>query len=309
MFDVKLYFSGTVAEEVDRYILQHPGSYRLTTFAYPKEVYEYLNLANEMGVKCHMLLDSGAFTAWSIGKPVQLNELIEYNDNVVNTYGPMGHTFNLISLDVIPGDKGRRPLAEELAQSVERSKDNFAVMQQHFAGRAQVLPVYHTGEDVALRNHYMAMTDYLCLSMDQTMSERDRVGWATRAAVDGWRYHGLAATGNRMVTEVNWHSVDSSSWVTVGSMGGILWPTPDHRFRVLPLSDNSPSRHDKGNHLLTLTDYERGRVENYIASLGFDVATLQTTYQQRWKWNVAMWMNPPWRRNVQKPVDLFEGLA
>ncbi|TQE99423.1 MAG: hypothetical protein FKY71_08615 [Spiribacter salinus] len=304
-FDVNLYFSGSVDAGVEKYLIDS-NAYRLLTFAYPKEVDHYLGLAAQAGKSCRMMMDSGAFSAWNSGKEVTLRELCDYNDKVLARYPQ--HEFLFISLDVIPGDRGRKPTNEELAKSIEQSKQNFKVMQEHYKGRATVLPVYHTGEDLSLRNYYMELTDYICLSMDQTMSERDRLAWAKRVAVPGWRYHGLAATGNNMVTQIGWHSADSSSWVTVGSMGGLLWPV-GNRFRVLPVSSNSPSRHEAGHHLTTLSAYERARAEDYIRSKGFDPDALATSYQYRWCWNAYQWLEAPWKRNIQKPVDLFEEIC
>ena len=313
-FDVHLYFSGYALEIVNSFLVDN-NAYRLATFAYPKEAHEYLNLANERGKQVDMIIDSGAFTAWNVGKPVQLQDLIAYNDDIINTYGPQGHRFNFISLDVIPGDRGRKPTADELFRSVEKSKDNFATLQQHFAGRGEVLPVYHSGEDVALRDYYMSKTNYLCLSMDQTMSESSRVGWASRSCMDSvieggdYKYHGLAATGNRMVTEVPWYSVDSSSWITVSGMGGILWPTSAKRFKVLPCSTENPTRHEAGKHLHTLTLHERERCEDYIKSWGYDPEKLSLDYNYRRVWNCHMWLAPPWERKLTKDADLFEGLS
>lgn len=300
-FDVKLYFSGSVDHEVSETLLAY-NVHRLFTYAYPKEVFEYLDRATTLGIRCNIMMDSGAFTAWSAGKPVQLPDLIAYNEKVLRHYGAH-HNFVFISLDVIPGERGRYATGPETVAAEEQSKANFVVMQEHFKGQT-ILPVYHSGEDVALRNWYLDRTDYICLSMNQDMSEHNRLEWAKRAAVDGFRYHGLAATGNRMVTQIGWYSVDSSSWVTVGSMGSILWPY-DGKFRVLAVSENSPARHDAGAHIKTLTAVETEYVLDYIKRSGFDPDRLASEYRERWRWNIMQWVYTPWRQNIQKPMDLF----
>lgn len=301
-FDTKMYFSGTVELEVNKYMIER-DVHRLATFAYPKEATEYLNLANEAGKRVRLIVDSGAFTAWNVGKPVQLRDLIDYNENLVNKYGHQ-HDLMFISLDVIPGDRGRRPGAEELAKGIEQSYANFKEMQQHFP-RNKVLPVYHSGEDVNLRNAYLQLTDYVCLSMDQTMSESHRLEWAKRSVVPGFYFHGLAATGNRMVSQIGWYSVDSSSWITVGAMGGILWPTTKNAFRILSLSEESPARHTANEHLFTLAPAMQEAAKRYILEQGFDWEKLSKNYTERRKWNVHMWCNPPWIKTPVKAMDLF----
>lgn len=303
-FDVHLYFSGTPggAQNVVDTQLINSGAHRLSTFAYPKEALHYLRLADQLGVRTKMIIDSGAFTAWSVGKPVQLADLLAYNDKLIRDYGDR-HEFMFIALDKIPGERGRRATQGEIDSAIIVSYNNFVTMQQHLHPRT-VLPVYHSGEDRRLLECYLKLTDYICLSMDQGMSEHSRLEWAKRAIVPGARFHGLAATGNRMVSEVAWHSVDSSSWLTVGSMGGLLWPQGE-RFRVLAVSKDSPNRHDAGAHITTLSAVERAAVERKIVGLGFDPELLATDYKQRHLWNVAMWLDPPWRVRLAPPMDLF----
>ena len=69
-----------------------------------------------------------------------------------------------------------------------------------------------------------------------------------------------------MVTEINWYSVDSSSWVTVGAMGGILYPTTDRQLRPLSISTESPQRYEAGKHYTTLTEMERAAVDRVMRS-------------------------------------------
>ena len=312
-FEVHLYLSGNVAaanEEVtvEEFILRRPipKQYRLMSFAYPRQVQDVLRTADKLGVRINAIIDSGAFTAWSVGKPVQLKDLMDHNDQILRDYGDR-HDFIFIALDVIPGERGRYATAEEIHAAVEQSFDNYLVMKQHYPNH-YVLPVFHSGEEFSLRDKYLSHTDYICLSMDQGMSERERLEWGKRAAVPGFKYHGLAATGNRMVTEIDWYSVDSSSWVTVGAMGGILWPAEGNRLRTLPISTNSPLRHEAGKHYETVTEAERVEIDRFIRHYGFDPQVLAVNPYQRWKWNSLMWAFTPWRKNVQPPLDLFAGL-
>lgn len=301
MFDVQLYFSGDVSEEVERHLIDRQV-YRLHSFAYPKYGPQYLAIASSMDKRATLLVDSGAFTSWSIGKPVQLADLLAYNDKLIKQYGHL-HDLLFIALDVIPGERGRGATSGEIHKAVEQSYDNFLTMQQHYKHH-RVLPVFHSGEDFSLRDAYLRLTDYICLSMNQDMSERNRVEWALRAAAPGYRYHGLAATGNRMVTEIPWYSVDSSSWLTVSNMGNILWPS-NGRFRTLAVSKESPDRHVAGAHYLTLTPMERASVDKLLGQYGYTFETLSEHYEPRRKFNADMWCNTPWRRRIQAPMDLF----
>jgi hypothetical protein len=301
-FKPNLYFSGQSGSDIDNYIISR-DAYRLATYAYKKEAPHYLDRANGFEKSVNMMVDSGAFTSWAVGTPVELASLITYNEELIRTYGST-HNFLFIALDVIPGEKGRFATSDEIDKAVEQSVDNFAVMQQHFKGH-YVLPVYHSGEDQSLRDYYMSKTDYICLSPNQGMSEANRVQWSKRATdVTGVKFHGLAATGNRMATEIGWESIDSSSWITVSGMGGIFWPVGE-RFQILPISNDSPNRHDAGHHYMTITEPERANVEAFIVAKGFDPVKMQESYIERRLWNVAMWCDPPWVTRVDHAVDLW----
>jgi hypothetical protein len=302
-FGVRLYFSGSVNSSIEEYLISK-GVFRLFTFAYPKELHHYIKLADKAGKRARIMIDSGAFTSWSVGRPVQLHHLMEYNDNVIRDYGDR-HEFVFISLDKIPGERTRRPTADDINKAVAESYSNFKTMQSHYRYH-KVLPVYHSGEDEGLRNAYLQLTDYVCLSMDQNMPEKHRVAWARRSVVDGYFFHGLAATGNKMVTQVPWYSADSSTWVSVAAMGNILWPLAGKRgFRSLAMSATSPSRHAAGYHINTLTPVDRAGAVQYITRAGYTVEQLVTDYEARWKWNIDHWCNPPWKTNVVNGEDLF----
>lgn len=303
IFDTKLYFSGSVQPAVTDHLLQN-NVHRLFTYAYPKEIHEYMHRAAELGITgCRIMMDSGAFTAWNIGKPVQLADLMRYNDEVVTRYGGQ-HEFVFIALDVIPGERSRPATAEDVANAKHESYENYLKMRDHY-GYDKVLPVYHSqDQEPSLRDAYRALAPYVCLSMDQRMPEKSRLEWAMRNAIGDNKYHGLAATGNNMVSLIDWFSVDSSSWVTVAAMGNILWPA-EGRFIVLPISSTSPQRHERGKHLATLNPVEQEAALKLIASLGYSAEEMWTSHIERWKWNVEMWCRPPWKKKPVKPIDLW----
>ena len=305
-FNVRLYFSVVLSGKSGHLTndkIARRGGYRLSTFAYPKEVHEWIAAVEKVGATTSMIIDSGAFTTWNSGGRVNLKELIDYNKMILSRYGDH-HGFMFISLDVIPGERGRRAGSEEIAKAVDQSIDNFKVMQQEFPGH-YILPVYHSGEDVSVRNTYMQMTDYICLSMDQTMSEKNRIEWAARSYVEGFKFHGLAATGNRMITEVPWFSVDSAGWLNSGSMGSIYLDFGEGLLRKIKISDQSPERHDAGQHYDNLPEQEKRKITEMIIEKGYDPEQLRTDYMIRHLWNIDAWFDSSWRPNYSKVQELF----
>lgn len=299
-FKTKMYYSGSMKNELlDRKFLEE-DCLRLFTFAYPKEAIEFLQFADSIGKRAHLMIDSGAFTAWNSGKPVTLDELLYYDQYLVKNFGDR-HDFVFISLDVIPGDRGRAPTPEEMQAGMDVSYTNYQSMQE--AIPFPVLPVYHSGEPIELRDAYLRLTDYICLSMNQTLSEKNRVQWARNAFKLGAKMHGLAATGNKMLTQVDWYSVDSSGWLMVAGMGSILMPH-DGGVRVLAISKESPSRQTPNGHYTTLLN--QSPIDKAVADRGFNIEKLQTDYITRMLWNIEMWIEHPWVKDPVPGHGLFE---
>ena len=295
-----MYFSGSMTQPSIVERLTSTNVHRLFTFAHPKEVHKYLNYCRQHNRTSRLMMDSGAFTAWNVGRPMQLRDLLDYDLGILDQYPQ--HEFVFISLDVIPGERGRRATQVEIDKAVQQSYDNFLVMKQELGKRgAKVLPVYHSGEDKSLRDAYLRETDYVCLSMNQDLSENQRLAWAQEAIVPGYKFHGLAATGNKMLSTVDWYSVDSSGVLMVAAMGSILMPR-EGRLQTLAVSHDSPMRKMHGKHLDTLTDSVL--VKKRLERMGYDVHALATDYAARVCFNIDRWNERPW---VKKPVT-YNGL-
>ncbi len=287
----------THPEVVDK--LVGTNVHRLFTFAAPNEVHEYLHECDQRGIQARIMLDSGAFTAWNIGKPVKLEELIAYDLSLLARYPH--HHFVFIALDVIPGSRGRMATEQEIAAAVDESYANYYTMQQTLRGQT-ILPVYHSGESRAVRDRFLKHTNYMCLSMNQNLSEVWRLKWAQEAMVPGAYFHGLAATGNAMLSTVDWFSVDSSGWLMVAAMGSILWPVGP-KLRPLSVSSTAPNLKQDNKHLFNMA--EGKFIVDFIRQRGYDEQELATLYQKRICWNIEMWNDPPWVKRIEKSVGLF----
>lgn len=301
---MQLYLSGSIGNKGDAIfakLIQCDG-YRLCTYAYPKEAYEYLNLADGLGLRANMMIDSGAFTAWQNGKPIELEKLLSYSNDLVQRYGDR-HNFVFISLDVIPGQRNRFPTPAELKAAEEESYDNYLVYQ-HEMKDLHVLPVYHSGEALSLRDKYLKHTDHICLSMNQGMSEKNRVEWAMSAQAPGIKLHGLAATGVQMIKYVDWYSVDSAAWIMSAAMGSIYWPLQDGRISTLPVSSNSPAKKKKNAHADNMTISQP--IIDVMESRGYTLEQLGTEYLARMQWNMETWHLHKWIRTPMIQRGLFD---
>jgi len=111
------------------------------------------------------MIDSGAFTAWTKGLDVDVDEYINRMnqlDDVVDYY---------IQLDKIPGRKGTPPTAQERKDAEIATRDNFLYMESKAISPHKLLPVFHQGDSWSLLREFLthrrpdgALIDYICIS-------------------------------------------------------------------------------------------------------------------------------------------------
>lgn len=259
----------------------------LTSFAYPRILEERIRVGapmlRERGQKMLHMLDSGAFTAWSSGKVINLSSYCDTCKRLLEEYSDC-YDWVFVSLDVIAGERGRTPSEEELNAAAKQMITNYDYLRKNVHGI--VKPVFHTGDPAWLLNAY-ADAEYIGIGMSQNFTERERVAfasWAGRSIKA--KLHGLAATGYEMLRAVAWHSVDSAAWQYAASMGGINWMLPNGQLISIAASKESPRNKEFGAHVSTLPPAIIEAIEVKAVERGTDLNKLATIYQERWKWNV-----------------------
>lgn len=227
-----------------------------------------------------LMLDSGAFTAWKQGKEVKLPHLIKVYERMMDKYGAAYKKIWFINLDKIPAAPGRDPTQAELEEAIKISDKNFFELQRIFGDK--ILPVFHQGESYTRLKEVASMAKYICVSPRNDLPERARVEWSKEVhhEIPENFTHGLAATGNRMMTEVPWGSVDSAYWTYTSAMGSIFVYL-DKRFRVVKISDQSPERKVMGAHFDTMPPVVKEAIANRIESYGFTVEQVQSNFVYR----------------------------
>jgi hypothetical protein len=233
-----------------------------------------------------LMFDSGAFTAWSKGEEVTLEHLIPVYEGLLEKYDGTCNAIWLISLDKIPGGKGRTATPQEIHEAIRISDENFYRLVDRFGPR--VLPVFHQNESDERLLEVSAMSEYICVSPRNDLPERARVVWSREVHTllpKGKNTHGLAATGYEMMTTVPWGSVDAASWLLIAAYGGVY---VDRTLRTLAVSEMSPQRHEKNNHFRTLRKHERDLLAARFAEKGFTVEEMETDFVPRAIWNRVM---------------------
>lgn len=221
-----------------------------------------------------VFLDSGAFSAYTIGSEIRLTDYCAYI---------------LANMDIIQTDDGL--LVASVLDDIkdpQKTYDNQMSMQ---ALGVTPLPCFHAGEDERYLEWYVRHYDYITLGGMVGAGTQQLAIWLDRVwskyLLDGsgrprLKVHGFGITSIPLMQRYPWWSCDSSSWVQSAAFGSVITP----EFGPLSVSSQSPDRHAFGRHYTTLTPLERRRVEESFVANGFDYDRLSTVYESRAAYNL-----------------------
>jgi hypothetical protein len=275
----------------------------------------FVQAMRENGAK--VFVDSGAFSAYTLGVELDINAYCQY---ICDNW------------DIIRFDDGRIMMASVLdgIGDAEKTWVNQQAMEHYFQSRGWdvcPLPCFHFGEPTEYLERYIQNYEYITLggmvgaSTDQLRKWLERV-WqdflldgSGRAKI---KVHGFGITAVPLMEEFDWYSCDSSSWIQSAAFGSIVLPGASAKNPAMPIavSTKSPSRHDHGQHLTTLSPPERQHLHALLARNGFSEERVGEVYESRAAYNlwafteVNKLMDERRRANYHagKQINLFPGM-
>jgi len=177
-------------------------------------------------MRFNLILDSGAFSAWTKEKPINVETYIEFihNHHEKFTY--------IVGLDVIPATFGQTSIsALEQEDAARRGWLNYLTMVERGVPDNKLLHVFHMGESFKWLKKAIYKMDYIGLSPANDCNTKQKIRWLDECMEyvleDGdpvVKFHGFGVTSMEIMHRYPWYSVDSSSWVTFSRFGTILIP-------------------------------------------------------------------------------------
>jgi hypothetical protein len=232
-------------------------------------------------MKVDIFLDSGAYSAFTQKKPINIDAYIQYikDHPEITTY---------CCLDEI--DEERHD-GSKVWREGEPTYRNYIYMKEK---GLNPLPVYHAGVDYSYLEKYLKMTDYIALGAVAGQEVGKRLHfmhnlWKTKLTDSRGlpiaKFHGFGITSNDVMVSMPWYSVDSTSWVMFSKYGVVLVPQYNEAKRVYDfkrnpykviVSDRSPrtpkengDRKESGKHFLDYEDGHKKDILKYIEMMGF----------------------------------------
>ena len=204
---------------------------RLICFADGKQTIDHLQYYKKLQ-SMFLLFDSGAFSAWSKGEQIDIDEYVQTiieHENIINAAE---------NLDVIPGSKGNRQISHE--QNITAASSGwlnyiYILSKLRHLDRddlcSRIMPIHHQGESI---DTLKMMIDYGCKYVGVSPSNDARTSQRMKYLDEVYNYlgslperiltHGYAVTSESLMKAYNWFTVDSISWIYSAGFGTIKTP-------------------------------------------------------------------------------------
>lgn len=221
-----------------------------------------------------IFLDSGAFSAYTLGVSLSVKDYCDYIQR---------------NMDIIRVEDGAvmASVLDGIGDPLQTWRNQY---EMELRG-VRPLPCFHAGEDERYLEHYVANYPYITLGGMVGSSTKQLAIWLDRVwdryLVDGagrprCKVHGFGITAIPLMERYPWYSCDSSSWIQSAAFGSIVTP----KWGPLNVSTKSPSRHDFGQHVTTLSPLEQDQVLQMLEEQGFTYERLSTVYESRAAYNL-----------------------
>ena len=193
---------------------------------------EYLRAHPEC--KSRLFIDSGAYTAHTKGKEVDVDEYI----NFINSIDDVVSVF--AQVDKIPGEWGKPKTPEQLAQAPIDSWNNYLYMVTKVKSPKKLLPIFHQGEDFKYLKTMLEYKytegdiagqpiDYIGISCNKELNSSDWIEWFKKvfkiirdSSNPNVKTHAFGMTSLKILEQFPFYSADSTSWVRSASFGNLM---------------------------------------------------------------------------------------
>ena len=166
----------------------------------------------------NLIIDSGAYTAWTKGSEVDLDEYINFSKEIQNNNNL--NSLVIVNLDIIPGRFGSVPCKEDIEIASQEGWKNYEKMKGE---GLEVMHLFHQHEDIKWLNKLMKeKVDYIGISPANDMSSKARLKWLKGVfsiVKDKKKTHGFGVTDIKILSQIPFFSADSSNWSTLARWG------------------------------------------------------------------------------------------
>ena len=287
-----LYFAGSDNPAWREYLIKKKAN-RLASWINDRNV---IDGWIENKAKGNLFIDSGAFSAHTVGKEVDVDKYINFL-NELDEY-----VFIAAQVDKIPGEFRKAKTRKQCLEAPLMSWENYNYMRPRLKSPDKILPVFHQNEDFDWLLTMLETTfdgkhiPYIGVSPANDRSTKEKNEWFEtvfrligQSSNPGVKTHAFGMTSLPVLERYPFTSADSTSWIMTGANGGIMTPRG-----TVVISDKQT---DNPQHIIHATSAEIDEVQELCDKFKFKFDDLKTSYQERVKFNVAYLLD--WAKNYE----------
>jgi len=259
----------------------------LCSYWYSKNKFEQLILNWEKRPKgSKLFVDSGAFTAWTKGKSIDVDEYIDF----INTYSEHIELYGQI--DVIPGDIIKGHTAEQVEEAAAATWENYLYMRPRMKKPEGLLYTFHVGEPYRYLEQALEWRDdngqpipYIALGgmvgkpMPTKKSFLDSCfNIIMKSSNPKVKVHAFGMTSFSLLEAYPITSADSTSWIMTGANGNIITDVG-----IIAISEKAKRLPEHYSHLCPS---HQEAFEKTISKYGFTLDELQVDYKARLRYHL-----------------------
>ena len=283
---IDYYFTGIdITSDAGKFLLEVGGCILLSQFD-RTPIKKIINEVKASDSKLKVFIDSGAFSAWTKGKPIDIDEYISF----LNSISP--YITVAASVDVIPGAprSSEVPSHDEILRSGEQTWKNYLYMRERLDEPDKLIFTYHFGEP----------EEYLTRALEYE-DEKGKIKYIAFGGLVGKpaanielfltrcfqliknssnpdiKTHAFGMTKTAVMQKFHLTSVDSTSIVLASALGKIIVNDKDYAI----------SSKNKDQSILNLSETSKEYInESVLNKYGFTIDDLKDNSNNRLTFNV-----------------------
>lgn len=279
MLETQLYFAGSAPAEVDEFLVKSRYNRLFSQLNDRSRLKRWMSYKDEHP-EMKLFVDSGAFSAYTKGKEIDLDDYINY----LNEYGDY---FNvMVQVDYIPGKSNVVQDRQVYLDAPRISWENFLHMRERLDKRLwdRFIPVFHEGEDFAwLENmlnyrdadgkplDYIGISPHTETTTDRRLTFCKEVFRRIEKINPAVKTHGFGMTALNILPYIRFTSVDSTTWLKGAIYGTVLV----HRHNKLAAMNVGVRTTGAADHFCWLGAEAKEEVCRLIEDAGFSTAKLR----------------------------------
>lgn len=279
-----LYFAGGGSTEVNSYMDSLKCDRLFSQLNDRKAIANQIE-SFKKGESGRIFIDSGAYTAHTKGTELDVDEYINY----LNDIEPYVEVY--AQVDEIAGTFGQPKDPKEVAEAPGISWENYLYMRPKLKNPDKLMPVFHQGEDFKWLENMLETTfdgnhvAYIGISCSKDISYTEWPKWFDEvfytiksSSNPNVKTHAFGMTSLKLLPLYPFTSADSTSWVKFAAYG-----TAVTKYGPIGVSEG---RIHEPDHILHFPVEHQQELRNHFKESGFDLDVISTNNNERNKWNV-----------------------